>query len=747
MPKVSVFKNVESPTDPKNLELEEYLEKTRDGEWEDIVNQCRLIKDKEERDAFKRKMPTTTLSGTFSYRNDSSLIEHSGYLNIDLDHIANISSVRKKLISDRYVYSVFLSTSGDGLRVLFKIEPNKHREAFKAISQYLWDVYSLPSDPNGVSPSKPYIVSFDPNIYINYDDVPVFKKYIKEVPVKQINNFVHTSNDFENILKQITGRNINICESYEDWLKVGFAISEQFGEDGRFYFHEVSRMSPKYSSRVCDYQYTRCLKARGSSKVNISSFYYLAKINGIDISSEHTKKVVRIVRNSKKAGLSKETIIKNLKEFDGIEGVDDIVDQVINNSKIQDEDDEDSFLSQLEIFISNNYSLKMNEVTGYLENNGKRLTELDLNSMFISAKKLFPKLDYNTMFRLLKSDFVESYNPFFLFFESDGIPVHLPAIPVTNKGFKSPLIDKLASSIKNSEPAYTSYFLRKWIVGIISSAHKVHSPLILCLAGPQNTGKTEFFRRLLPFPLSDYYAESKLDKEKDDEILMTENLLVVDDEFGGKSKKDSKKLKDYTSKQWFSLRRPYASQNEKILRIAVLGGTSNELEGILVDYTGNRRVIVIEVDDIDKEIYNSIDKKELFIEAYNLYKSSFDWRITYKDIDFLNKNKERYEQVIKERDLIKKYFEPRDVVRLSTTEIIIEIEILTKQRLSTNAVGRELKELGFQKKSTREGPYNSSLKWCVARVNRHSEIYNNSSGQTSIDENGFNPIVDDKDKF
>ncbi|MBK7345808.1 MAG: PriCT-2 domain-containing protein [Chitinophagaceae bacterium] len=129
--------------------------------------------------------------------------------------------------------------------MLFKIEPKKHREAFNGISQYLFEKYGLSADPNGVSLSKPYIVDFDPFIYINplYSEVPVFTDYVKEVQIKEIVGFVYSPNDFDSIIKQIVARRVNICEGYSEWIKVGFAISEQFGASGSHYFHEVSKIS------------------------------------------------------------------------------------------------------------------------------------------------------------------------------------------------------------------------------------------------------------------------------------------------------------------------------------------------------------------------------------------------------------------------------------------------------------------------------------------------------------------------
>lgn len=734
MPKISLFKNVFSIELPEDDDLVSHLEKIRDGEWQDIVLKCRSISDPEQRKKFKANMPTATLSGSFERRRDDALIEHSGYMNIDLDNVENLNSVKSKLEDDKYVFSVFTSTSGYGLRVIFKINPAKHKESFDGITEYLFERYNIVSDPNGSNISKPYIVSFDPFLYINPNTVPVFTKYIKPTPIKKLKSFVHTEDDFNNVLSQIRGRHLNICESYQDWLKVGFSIAEKFGENGRDYFHSVSMFSDKYDEKVTNRQYNYCIKGKGSEKANISSFYYLAKIQGINITSERTKTIVRSTRNGKRAGLSKQQIVDNLSKFSEISGSSDIVDQVFDTD--DDVDEELSTLHQLEMYISHNYQLKMNEVTGYFEQNDRSLSESDLNSIFISAKKLIPTLDYNLMMRLLKSDFIEAYNPFFKFFGSDGIPVQLPSNPdLVQKIVSSPLIDKLASCIDNDDPSYTLFFLRKWLVSVVSAAHKVHSPLLCALLGPQNTGKTEFFRRLFPKELQPYYAESKLDKEKDDELLMCENLVIMDDELGGKSKQDAQKLKNITSKQWFSLRRPYGDHNEKILRLAVLCGTSNYME-ILTDPTGNRRIIPIEVPrDIKKELYNSINKKDLWMEVYRLYKEGFDWRVTHIDIPYLNNNKEEYQMVCKEKELIEKFYEPSSetahslsysdaralgIYIMSTTEILVELELLTKQHLSINIIGRELKELGFFKKCIRIADRNPS-KWFVEKINRESE--------------------------
>lgn len=735
---ISLFKNVEDPKNPEIISILDYLTDTRDGYWHKIVNHCRNLSI-EDAKVYKKTMPTACLSGKFSYRDDKHLVSHNELLAIDLDWVDNLESIKNQLKKDKYTFSVFLSTYGQGLRWLIRIAPNKHKEAFKGAVQYLYQKYGLAaSNENGPvdlnnSLSKPYIVSFDPDLYLNpdYKDIPIFNKYVKETVIKNVPIYVHNNDDFETIFKEIIGRRIDICQNYDDWYRLALGLAEEFGEKGRYYFHELSSLHEKYNHKRTDYQYNISLKrSKGGDKVSIKIFYYLAKLNGINIVSEKTKEVARVTRNSKKAGLSKKQIAESLKTKGGIEGVEELIDKIFDSTEKDSFDEEnESTIETLEIFIKNQYSLRFNEISGFFEDHGRQITPTVMNSIFIAAKKLLPKLDYPLMIRLMKSDFIETYNPLFEFFGSDGIPVILPPIPDLNKKeFHSPLIDQMAECIINTDKDFTRYFLRKWLVSIISAAHKYHSPLLLCLLGPQGTGKTEYLRRLTPNELYKYYAESKLDKEKDDELLMTENLIIMDDELGGKSKQDSLKLKNITSKQWFSLRRPYGDHNEKILRLAVLCGTSNYKQ-VLTDPTGNRRIIPIWVDDIDKAKYNSIDKKELFMEMFRLYKEGFDWRVSHADLKMLNKDEEDYSIVIPERELVMKYFEPGDDFRMSSTDIFSELMVLYGQRLNQIQLGIQLNELGFMKKSTRVGMYNERVRslWCVNKIGRNPSLFDANS--------------------
>jgi len=244
---------------------------------------------------------------------------------------------------------------------------------------------------------------------------------------------------------------------------------------------------------------------------------------------------------------------------------------------------------------------------------------------------------------------------------------------------------------------YLDVFLKKWLLGIIGSAYGTYSLMILVLTGEQGIRKTEFFRNLLPEELRKFYAESNLDEGKDSEILMTKKILIIDDEFGGKSKKDATKLKRLSSQQTFSIRMPYGKVAEDLKRLAVLGGTSNENE-VINDPTGNRRIIPINLVSFDFEAYKKIDKRDLFIELYHEWLADKNgWFLTKDEIKALNDSTIPNTEVMSEAELINKHLSVDPYGRLTNTEIKLHLEQKYPSfRTTTKRLGAALKMCGFE---------------------------------------------------
>jgi len=105
--------------------ITDILEKIKVGASKDLVKEIRSEKDKTKRNELKKNLPAICFSGTFNTRQDSSLLEHSGFICLDFDGYTrkkNLLEDKEKLTKDKFVYSVFISPSGNGLKVIEKIQ-------------------------------------------------------------------------------------------------------------------------------------------------------------------------------------------------------------------------------------------------------------------------------------------------------------------------------------------------------------------------------------------------------------------------------------------------------------------------------------------------------------------------------------------------------------------------------------------------------------------------------------------------
>ena len=102
-------------------------------------------------------------------------------------------------------------------------------------------------------------------------------------PRKAQQTGITPSDDVETVTRRIEAAGIDITADYGNWVNLGFALTEEFGENGRDYFHRLSRFYPDYDEADCDRQYDKCLRSRGTG-VTIRTFFQLAKDHGISVS-------------------------------------------------------------------------------------------------------------------------------------------------------------------------------------------------------------------------------------------------------------------------------------------------------------------------------------------------------------------------------------------------------------------------------------------------------------------------------
>ncbi|WP_435415105.1 DUF3987 domain-containing protein [Polaribacter aestuariivivens] len=91
-----------------------------------------------------------------------------------------------------------------------------------------------------------------------------------------------TNNSIENYIALIEQSGIDITNNYTNWLNIGFAIADKYGESGRNYFCRISKNHPNFNPTECNKQFTKCLNAKGHG-ITIATFYHLAHQAGIKI--------------------------------------------------------------------------------------------------------------------------------------------------------------------------------------------------------------------------------------------------------------------------------------------------------------------------------------------------------------------------------------------------------------------------------------------------------------------------------
>lgn len=687
---ISHYKNIHDSQDT-DIELDNFLEGVRSGRWQDIVLDVRNAPNKEIKELKKKSAPLVTVSGSFSARKDDSLRKHSNFIAIDIDNLEDPVATKQRVSNDSYIYSAFVSISGKGLCLIMRIDGTRHLDAFNGIAAYLYNEYQLIVDQSGKNVSRARFISYDPGIIQNSKSA-IFKKYLPKKKEYKPAKVAVIKTDFDSMIDQMDKKGLNLCEDYSDWIQIAYALVSEFGEQGRDYFHTLSSHSSKYNSIDCDTQFNACLKNHSESKSkksSIGTIYFHAKKNAIDIYTEHTKAIMRHATSQRAAGLSADSIVKSL-EVSGIAASEskEIVEQIVSKDiKFKSENVSEDIASFVKTF-----DLRKNLITRKIELSGRPIDDSDINSLFLDSKGVFKESTKDLITSIIFSNRIPSYNPLHEFFEEELYQ---------SDGDKWPNIQLLLSSVI-TDTQDADFFILRWLLSAVASAYGHKSELVLVFCGEkQGTGKTHWFRYLLPKKLRYLYAESKMDAGKDDEILMCGKLFINDDEYGGKSKREEKRMKELTSKEFINVREPYGRVSVDLKRLCVFCGTSNELQ-ILSDPTGNRRIIPIHVLGIDHELYNQCDKEGLWRELYCMFQMGAEYTILKEDIDRLNSATEMYKLSTPEDDLISKKLSPGSSTSygewMTLTDIQQYLMIETKfNYLNTQRIGSILTALGFEK--------------------------------------------------
>ena len=117
---------------------------------------------------------------------------------------------------------------------------------------------------------------------------------------KPVEDYVCSNQDVSFVVDQIKTRNVDIAPDYYDYVNLGFAFAENFPEaEGLDYFKTIARAHGT-KDKDSEYQFKNCLKHRGGG-VTMSTFFWLAKKAGLEVSTPRTQTIVAITKNRLKS--------------------------------------------------------------------------------------------------------------------------------------------------------------------------------------------------------------------------------------------------------------------------------------------------------------------------------------------------------------------------------------------------------------------------------------------------------------
>lgn len=159
------------------------------------ITELRILPEAEYKEA-KKTMPGIIFQGKFTKREKSALEKSSGLLILDFDHCG--IELKNTLSELSWIYVIFVSLGGDGLKALVKIPEvqtdEEYKQYFEAISDELEKIMPKALDQSGKDICRLCFFSYDPELYINPEAKIWTKKKIKTGEIKQNEKYV--KNDY-----------------------------------------------------------------------------------------------------------------------------------------------------------------------------------------------------------------------------------------------------------------------------------------------------------------------------------------------------------------------------------------------------------------------------------------------------------------------------------------------------------------------------------------------------------------------
>lgn len=331
----------------------------------------------------------------------------------------------------------------------------------------------------------------------------------------------------------------------------------------------------------------------------------------------------------------------------------------------------------------------------------EQMDEIQENTVFKFITNTYPELNKTRIIQLIKTTEVEQY---------DNLVNYINTLPPWDN---HDYIKDISQTISCSNSINFEKDFKKWIVALVATIinPKVVNNFCFVLAGKEGTGKSTWFENIVPPQLrEDHYQDNRLDlRSKDLYFKLSQNLLIVLDEFDKYSHRDIPEIKSIITSKNIQERPHYGKNQKKYIRRASFAATINKIN-FLTGEEGERRFLVHEIFNID--YLRPINHAQLYAQAYYLYKKGFKYWEAGEEIQKRKEiNKEFRESNLTEELFFKYYKKPslEDIERkslylkyLTVTDIKIKLSEgwgINANEVYGNLIGRILNENNFIKKT------------------------------------------------
>ncbi len=291
--------------------------------WKPVVEQLRAMvaqygeKEAKARDDYRQTktlLPGATLSGLFELREvdvekinrrtgekfmvrdmvsrrQAHLLQHTGFLCIDIDHqdnqsLADMKVILRTLRHRPEVALLMKSCSGTGYFALIPLAyPQYHRQQFAALIRE-YGALGITLDRKCADVTRIRFASYDDKPYINANAIPYSGVDLGEqmlapkaaVYTQRIETDDELITKVERLVQKLELTHTDITNDYDVWIRLGMSLATLPEPWGSKFFHRVSAISQKYNATDCQRKFDY-----NNNPTTITINYFFARCKEVGI--------------------------------------------------------------------------------------------------------------------------------------------------------------------------------------------------------------------------------------------------------------------------------------------------------------------------------------------------------------------------------------------------------------------------------------------------------------------------------